>query len=405
MSRRKKYRIFLCIMLFMGLTGLGFLSVDALKEEIPNELNVRNASDVLDFGWLITEKVTPESEYATSNAFSAREYQVECKLLGMIPLKTVDVQITEAVSVYTGGIPVGIYLETNGVLIIGTGIIEGKDGLNYEPALNLVQPGDYILAVNHEEILGKEELVKLIAEQDGGEVILTLRREEEIIDVRLETVETADGSYKTGIWVRDNTQGIGTLTFVTKEKDFGALGHGINDVDTGLLLETQEGSLYHTKIQNIQKGERGNPGELSGTILYGTASKYGSISKNESVGIFGICTSKLIRESGSKLVETVFKQEVKEGPAIIRSAVSGTLTDYKIEITEVNCSEKNVNKGIVFKVTDQRLLDLTGGIVQGMSGSPILQDGKLAGAVTHVFVQDSTKGFGIFIENMLEQVD
>lgn len=232
-----------------------------------------------------------------------------------------------------------------------------------------------------------------------------MRRKEEIIDVLLETVESVDGSRKAGIWVRDNTQGIGTLTFATPNGQFGALGHGINDVDTGLLMETGEGTLYETSILDIKKGEKGKPGELSGVISYQTDRIYGSIQKNQPVGIFGSCNEKLLEETGFSMVETAFKQEVREGAAVIRSAVSGTLTDYQVEITEVRCNERDMNKGIVLQVTDERLLSMTGGIVQGMSGSPILQDGKLVGAVTHVFVQDSTKGFGIFIENMLEQVE
>ena len=405
MSRRNKYRMFLCLLLVCGLAGLGGLSVHMLKEQIPDTLRVRELGDVsLDLGALVTEEVTPEAENVSINAFSEREYQARYKLCGVIPLKTVDIRIEEPLSVYTGGSQVGIYLETRGILVIGTGVIEGQDGLNQEPALNLVQPGDYIVAVNSQKPGDKKELIELIDSRGEGELILTLRRKEELIDVRLEPVKADDGSFKAGIWVRDNTQGIGTLTFVTPDGSFGALGHGINDVDTGVLLEIGEGTLYETSILNIRKGEKGNPGELSGVITYRPEHIYGSISKNGQVGIFGHCGGKLLRETGEQPVETAFKQEVRKGKAVIRSAVSGTMTDYEVEITEVYCNEKDINKGIVLKVTDERLLALTGGIVQGMSGSPIIQDGKLVGAVTHVFVQDSTKGFGIFIENMLEQV-
>ncbi|MCI8854210.1 MAG: SpoIVB peptidase [Lachnospiraceae bacterium] len=404
--RRSRYRFFLCILLLCSLIGLGSLSVQQLREEIPEHLRVQNLEELsLDFGWLVTEQIYPESERVSLNAFSSQEYEIQCSLLGVIPLRTVSVELAEHQNVYTGGMPVGIYLETKGVLIIGTGAVEGKDGLNYEPALQIVQPGDYILAVNHQEVLDKKDLINEISRQKEEEIVLTLRRKEEIIDVLLETVESVDGSRKAGIWVRDNTQGIGTLTFATPNGQFGALGHGINDVDTGLLMETGEGTLYETSILDIKKGEKGKPGELSGVISYQTDRIYGSIQKNQPVGIFGSCNEKLLEETGFSMVETAFKQEVREGAAVIRSAVSGTLTDYQVEITEVRCNERDMNKGIVLQVTDERLLSMTGGIVQGMSGSPILQDGKLVGAVTHVFVQDSTKGFGIFIENMLEQVE
>lgn len=404
-SRRTIYRFFLCILLLCSLVGLGSLSVQQLREEIPEHLRVQNLEELsLDFGWLVTEQVYPEEERVSLNAFSQQKYEIQCSLLGVIPLRTVSVELTEHRNVYPGGMPVGIYLETKGVLIIGTGAVEGRDGLNYEPAHEIVQPGDYILAVNNQEVRDKKELIDQISKQEEA-MVLTLRRKEEIIDVLLETVECVDGSRKAGIWVRDNTQGIGTLTFATADGQFGALGHGINDVDTGLLMETGEGTLYETSILDIKKGERGKPGELSGVISYQTDKMYGSILKNEPVGIFGSCNERLLDETGASLVETAFKQEVKEGRAVIRSAVSGTLTDYEVEILEVRCNERDMNKGIVLKVTDPRLLSMTGGIVQGMSGSPILQDGKLVGAVTHVFVQDSTKGFGIFIENMLEQVE
>lgn len=405
MSRRTKYRIFLCLLLVGGLAGLGGLFVHTLREQIPDSLRVQKLSDLhLDLGALVTEEVTPEAENVSISAFSEREYQAEYRLCGVIPLKTVDISLEEPMSVYTGGTQVGIYLETRGILVIGTGVIEGQDGLNHEPALNLVQPGDYIVAVNSREIQDKKELIDLIDSQGEKELVLTVRRKDELINIRLKPVKGQDGSYKAGIWVRDNTQGIGTLTFVTPEGSFGALGHGINDVDTGILLEIGEGTLYETSILNIKKGEKGNPGELSGVITYRPDHIYGTILENGQVGIFGDCGGKLLRETGEQAVETAFKQEVRKGKAVIRSAVSGTLTDYEVEITEVYCNEKDINKGIVLEVTDERLLALTGGIVQGMSGSPILQDGKLVGAVTHVFVQDSRKGFGIFIENMLEQV-
>ncbi len=404
MNRRTRYRIFLCFLLLVGLVGLGAFSVESLKDQIPDSLRVRDLDDLaLNFGALVTEEITPETENVSINAFSEKEYQMQCRLCGVIPLKTIDIKLEEPMPVYTGGMPVGIYLETNGILIIGTGVIEGQDGLNYEPALNLVQPGDYILAINDQTVRDKKDLVDIISSQGGKELILTLRRKEEVIHVRLQAVRDRDGSYKAGIWVRDNTQGIGTLTFVTPEGTFGALGHGINDVDTGLLLEIGDGTLYETNILEIKKGEKGVPGELSGAITYQADHIYGSILCNEQMGIFGEGNKKLLGETEKKLVETTFKQEVKKGKAVIRSAVSGTLTDYEVEITEVYCNEKDINKGIVLEVTDERLLSLTGGIVQGMSGSPILQDGKLVGAVTHVFVQDSRKGFGIFIENMLEQ--
>jgi stage IV sporulation protein B len=187
--------------------------------------------------------------------------------------------------------------------------------------------------------------------------------------------------------------------------EFGALGHGINDVDTSTLMALKTGSLYKTSIVSVIRGEKGIPGELTGTIDYDESNILGDITSNTNEGIFG-SSQKLLQESDkNQAMEVGLKQDIKVGPAYIRCDIDGEIKDYEVEITEVNTGENNKNKGIILKVTDERLLQMTGGIVQGMSGSPIIQDNKVIGAVTHVFIQDSTKGFGIFIENMLESKD
>ena len=212
-----------------------------------------------------------------------------------------------------------------------------------------------------------------------------------------------NGENKIGIWVRDNAQGIGTLTFVDENGKFGALGHGINDTDTSELMELGEGLLYKTNIIAIKKGTKGEPGELTGMISYSDKNVIGTISDNTEAGIFGTCdTGKISLMDEAHMYPIGLKQEIRLGEAQIITTVDDTRETYDIEITEVRLDHDNVNRGIVIKITDPRLLSLTGGIVQGMSGSPIIQDGKLIGAVTHVLVQDSTKGYGIFIENMLE---
>ncbi len=182
---------------------------------------------------------------------------------------------------------------------------------------------------------------------------------------------------------------------------FGALGHGITDTDTGELLETSGGSLYDTEILEIIKGERGTPGEISGMITYSDRHVLGTIAQNTSAGIFGYANQKLKGQITGEPVDVAFKQEIRTGTAYVRSAVSGEVKDYQIQIQEIRLNEDDVNKGMIFQVTDPELLDETGGVIQGMSGSPILQDGKFAGAVTHVFVNDPTKGYAIFAESMV----
>ena len=302
-----------------------------------------------------------------------------------------------------GGMPIGIYLETDGVLVLGTENMEGLDGLFYEPAEYLVKEGDYIVGFNHKEVTSKRELIEEVENLDAKEVVLTIRRNEEEMDVKINPVEVQADEYKLGIWVRDNAQGLGTMTYLDTNSEFGALGHGIHDVDTDKLLEISEGKLYKTSIRSVQKGKVGTPGGLEGLIVYNDYNILGEITKNTEVGIFGRVDNIPALFENQEPVEICKKEDIKPGKATIRCTVDGTLKEYEVEIIRVELYNRDVNKGIVLKVTDKKLLELTGGIVQGMSGSPILQDGKIVGAVTHVFVNDPTSGYGIFIENMLEQ--
>ena len=316
-------------------------------------------------------------------------------------LKEVSVRVVERERVIPGGIPIGIYLETEGVYVVGTAEVEAEDGLNYEPAYQIVQTGDYILAVNGKKIGDKDELIACVQANRSDIMILKLLRGSEVIQVRLHAVRTKEEDYKLGIWVKDDIQGIGTLTYLTEEAGFGALGHGITDTDTGELLETSGGSLYDTSILEIIRGEKGTPGEISGMITYSDRHIRGTIRQNTAAGIFGTIDPGVFHELGPDYVEVGFKQEIRQGPAWIRSSVSGELRDYQIQIQEIRLNEDDVNKGMIFQVTDPELLELTGGVIQGMSGSPILQNGKLIGAVTHVFVNDPSRGYGIFAETMI----
>ncbi|MDD5798465.1 MAG: SpoIVB peptidase [Clostridiaceae bacterium] len=316
--------------------------------------------------------------------------------------KQVSVQTLQRPRVIPGGIPVGIYLETDGVYVVGTAVVETEEGLAREPAGSIVQSGDYILAVNGCQINTKEELIRCVQEIQDEIMILKLKRGDETLRVRLQAVETEEGAYKLGIWVKDDVQGIGTLTYATRQGAFGALGHGITDTDTGKLLTVSGGMLYDTSILKIVRGQRGTPGELSGMITYSDSHAEGVIRENTSRGIFGQAEGRLLRMLGTETVEVAFKQEVRTGRAVLRSSVSGELKDYEIQIQELRMNESDVNKGMIFYVTDPDLLTLTGGVIQGMSGSPILQNGRLIGAVTHVFVNDPAKGYGIFSENMIE---
>lgn len=371
MNRLKIYRVCLVIWLVFSVLLLFFYSNWYLNTQIP---------DVLRIG---------AGEEQTLN----------------LGIKEVSVQVVEKKRVIPGGIPIGIYLETEGVYVVGTSEVEASDGLHYEPAYQVVQSGDYILAVNGKRISDKDDLIKCVQENQSNIMILKLLRSSEVIQVRLSAVQTKEDDYKLGIWVKDDIQGIGTLTYITEDMKFGALGHGIADTDTGELLEASGGSLYDTNILDIVKGERGTPGEISGMITYSGSHVRGSIKSNTPAGIFGVTNQSLRNEISGEPVDVAFKQEIRKGTAYIRSSVSGELQDYEIQIQEIRLNEDDVNKGMIFQVTDSALLQLTGGVIQGMSGSPILQNGKLIGAVTHVFVNDPAKGYGIFAETMVSTGD
>lgn len=303
-----------------------------------------------------------------------------------------------------GGMPVGIYLETDGVMILGTEAITAVDGLNYEPANLLVKAGDYIVGINDDAVANKKELIAAVKGLNADQVVLHLRRDEEYIDIKIKPVQCEENEYKLGIWVRDNAQGLGTVTFLTGNSEYGALGHGIHDTNTNKLIELSEGTLYETSIRDIQRGENGNPGGMEGIIVYNNYNILGTITQNTDVGIFGTVDKIDSLFADQTPVAAADKEEIEKGPAVIRCSIDDKVKEYEIIITQVDVKSKDANKGIEIEVTDAELLELTGGIVQGMSGSPIIQNGKLVGAVTHVFVQDSTKGYGIFIENMLEQL-
>ena len=308
-------------------------------------------------------------------------------------------------TVLLGGMPVGIYMETDGVMVLNTESVTDLDGSEREPAANLVRAGDYITAVDHQEISGKSDLLKAVEEIGGEDVILTLRRDESTMDVKIAPVEYSPGEYRLGIWVRDNVQGLGTVTFLTGSSRFGALGHGIHDTDTNDLMSIDSGKVYRTSIEDITKGYSGSPGTMEGIIVYNSYNILGSIDKNTEAGIYGSIDriDELFDEQIP--IETAKKEEIVKGGATIRCFIDNELKEYDIQVTDIDMSGPEINKGLVIQVTDEELLEKTGGIIQGMSGSPIIQNGKLIGAVTHVFVQDSTKGYGIFIENMLNQVE
>lgn len=401
MNRRKKYRFFVICCLALDLLAIMLLGYRYLDRKIPDEIQVsrgsgEQAEDVTEV--LSAPLVTFEDAVTVSQDGG---YILPCKLLGYIPFKEVKVTPVDDQEVYVSGSTIGIYMETDGVLVIDTGEIQDQNGEIKEPAKNIVRQGDYIVSFNGQKISTKKELISDIAELDGNAVTLEVSREGESIPVSVTPVKDTKGDYKLGIWVRDDTQGIGTLTYVDQNGNYGALGHGISDIDTAQLLNIRKGALYKAQILAINKGTKGNPGELAGFIRYDDRNILGTIEVNSKNGIYGQFTQ--TAESGITLkkMPIAHKQEVKTGSAAILCSVDGQVKEYDAEIKRIDLNHEDTNKSFVIQITDEELLEATGGIVQGLSGSPVLQDGKVIGAVTHVFVQDSTSGYGIFIENML----
>lgn len=418
------YRRFLYIMLTFGIVSVILSIYYFMWLSVPSNIMIKAGVDQkLDFhipatGELYREAVevsgratssvgTVESlqidlsKPVTVKANQVDKYKLQLKLFGMIPLKEVDVEVIQDIILKPAGIPIGIYVKTQGVLIVGIGEFDGEDGQKCDPGKYVFQVGDYILEINDEEITSKRELIETISHSEGQELVFKLQRGDAVIDVKARPELNQSGEYKMGIWVRDNAQGVGTMTYIDEQGCFGALGHGINDVDTSTLMTLAKGTLYHTEIIGITRGTTGSPGELTGFIEYDDNNIMGEITANTMRGIFGLCTPETEQSVDYDYLPIGLKQEIKKGPAQIICSLGGDTKAYDVEIIDINLENDNINRGIILEITDPELLTTTGGIVQGMSGSPIIQNNKLVGAVTHVLVQDPTKGYGIFIENML----
>ena len=397
-EKQKKYRKFLWYSLVGTLLSLFILIYGTMKDHIPDEIFVY-ADEETDWETFFQEPLISYDE--TVEVSQNGSYQIRCKWLGVLPLKTIKVHTVEKQEVLVSGSPVGIYMETKGVLVIDSGEITDREGIRRTPAEHIIQSGDYICEIDGKVLTGKRQLMQLVRENQGEPMELQVIRHQETIKLEMTPVETEDGSYKLGIWVRDNIQGIGTLTYVEPNGTFGALGHGISDADTGERLEISDGDLYRADILSIRKGTAGTPGELRGVINYREENRIGTICGNSQYGIRGQMEPGKYTESMKK-IPTGLKQEIQTGKAEIRCDIGDGIREYQCEILEIDSNARDTNKCFVLRITDDDLLSRTGGIVQGMSGSPVLQNGKLIGAITHVFVNDPTKGYGIFIENMME---
>lgn len=328
-------------------------------------------------------------------------YTAELKLFGIFRYKSIHFDVMEEARVMPSGGTVGLYIRSDGIMVLGTTAVDGKDGFSYEPARDVLQPGDRIRRVDGRKVEKIDDVAALLQTKREKKATLEIVRSGNVICVKLEKIKAKDGTFKIGAWLREDTEGIGTLTFITEKNQFAALGHGITDMDTGKLIKLSQGSVYKAEIEDVQKGKKGSPGELIGSVSLGKENFLGKIGSNTALGITGTITQEAYQCRREQMLPVGLKQEVKTGEAWILCQLGEKVEKYRISIEEVNINSHD-NKGLVVRVTDKKLLKKSGGIVQGMSGSPIIQDGKIIGAVTHVLVNDPTRGYGIFIENMLE---
>lgn len=342
----------------------------------------------------------PDRENLPASALqkSNKSYRARLMLYNIVPIKTVNVDVVDDAMLIPCGTPFGIKLFTNGVVIVGVADIQTEEGNVNPAAVSGLKVGDVITAVDGRKVTANSEMAEVVEESGGKKLELTVRRDNTMFTAALQPVKSeTDQSYKAGLWVRDSTAGIGTLTFYNPAtKSYGGLGHGVCDTDTNEMMPLLNGEIVPVTINGIMKGEKGAPGELKG--YFSTDTAMGSLQANMVSGVYGT----LYSAPKGKALKVGMKQEVKPGAAKILTTIDDKGPQYyDIEIEKIDYRENISSKNLVLHITDAKLLHATGGIVQGMSGSPILQNGKLVGAVTHVFVNDPTRGYGVFAENML----
>jgi stage IV sporulation protein B len=329
-------------------------------------------------------------------------------LFGFIPIKQLKISVTSQKSLIPGGNSIGVSLYTNGALVVGTSEVTDEEGITHFPAIDAgLMPGDVIEKVNGVTVKDAGHLSQLVNKVKGKDVDLECRRDNRVFVTQITPVkDVSDSKYRLGLWVRDSTAGVGTLTFIEpKTQHLGALGHAITDVDTGSLLSVKNGEITESRIIDVKIGKKGLPGELVGNFTE-SRKVLGTITKNTTFGIYGKATKRLTNPHYKNPLPIAYQYNIKPGKATILTTIDDQgIQEYDVQILKVNRQASPGSKGLVIEITDPRLLEKTGGIVQGMSGSPIIQDGKIVGAVTHVFVNDPKKGYGIFIEWMLEEAD
>lgn len=390
---KSAFRLF-GLFLFIGCSIILML-ISVGYSRIPDEISIKEY-DTLSAGG--TYMCQPIDISANATITKSVNYETSVKLFNIFPIKSAKVKYDERKYVVPGGDVFGIRLYTKGVMVIRIDKVETENGF-ISPGKNAgLKIGDVILSVDGTKISSNKDLSQIISSSEGKTLTLSIERNGKEEKISFNAVKCSeDSQFKGGLWIRDSSAGIGTLTYFDRFNGiFAGLGHGVCDVDTGEILPLSGGDAVEATVKGCYKGEKGTPGELCGIF---DGKSVGDLFINGNTGIFGVLSD---YDKNAQMIPVALPSEIKEGKAEIISTVNEDEPQrYSIEIIRIDPDSADMHN-LIIRVTDNNLIDLTGGIVQGMSGSPIIQNGMLVGAVTHVFVDDATQGYGIFAQNMIE---
>ena len=403
----KNKKLLIAFLFFLLIIYIYILAIDAIPNNTilfqGEELKIRKI-----FGISFVNKNTQQEAVFTSNNIEEKigNQKLQVKLFNIVNIKDIDVSIIKRTKVIPIGQVSGIKLYTSGVLVVGMSEIKGIDNEKHKPYENTgIQEGNTIVEIENTEIKKTKNLIETINLSKGKEIKIKYIRNEKALECSIKPVQTSKTEYKIGLWVRDSAAGIGTMTYYEPStENFAALGHGITDIDTGNLINISNGEFITTKVLSIIKGKDGNPGKIQGSISEQT--KIGTINKNSIFGIYGkINDISKINIDTAKTMDVATRDEIELGEAKILCSLDGEkVKEYKIQIEKIYINNNYDNKSIFIRVTDDELIEKTGGIIQGMSGSPVIQNGKFIGAVTNVLINDAKKGYVVFGDIMVKEM-
>lgn len=403
----RKVKISFVAVILLLICFLVFVAVSTPFISISNLSNILNANfDAVEYinkNKTFGRFVNAEYDNQVMASDGNEKLTVNLKLFNAFTIKKFSLN-TENFDVFVGGDIVGFSLNGDGVVVIGFGKVSTVAGEVDTIENSDIKKGDIIKEIEGQEIKSVADICRAVNKEENKDrlLIVKLKRKDDVIETTIKSaLDRYSGIYKLGLWVKDDVSGIGTLTYIKKEDSrFGALGHAICDNDTKTIYNINSGEMYPCTVLGIKKGTKGKAGELKGLFFQGKNNKLGLVDNNSEVGVFGNITKEVkdkeVLKAGGRLY-------AKPGKAYIKSAIDGELKDYEIEIIKTNYQSSSNEKSMVIRVTDKELLQKTGGIIQGMSGSPIIQNGYIIGAVTHVFINDPTRGFGIYLDWMINQ--